>query len=124
MRNKKSDGYDAGRAHTCSEARRHDASSCPRISPSDWGQRVHTVTLGNGSEFAEHALIDQALDARTCFPDPFASWQLGSNENVNGLLRQQLPKGCHLGTITDKQLQRIEDRPNSRPRKQLGYRTP
>ena len=86
--------------------------------------RVHTLTLDNGSEFAEHALIDQTLDATTYFADPVASWQRGSNENLNGLLRQYLPKGCNLGTITDKQLQRIEDRLNNRPRKRLGYRTP
>lgn len=87
-------------------------------------ERVHTLTWDNGSEFAEHALIDLVLDARSYFADPFASWQRGSNENLNGLLRQYLPKRCNLGAITDKELQLIEDRLNNRPRKRLGYRTP
>lgn len=86
--------------------------------------RVCTLTLDNGSEFAEHQLMDLALDAKTYFADPFAAWQRGSNENLNGLLRQYLPKGCDLGKITDEELQRIEDRLNRRPRKRLGYRTP
>lgn len=86
--------------------------------------RVRTLTLDNGSEFAEHELMDLALDAKTYFADPFASWQRGSNENLNGLLRQYLPKGCDLAKITDQELHCIEDRLNNRPRKRLGYRTP
>lgn len=86
--------------------------------------RVHTLTWDNGSEFAEHALIDEMLGARSYFADPYAAWQRGSNENANGLLRQYLPKGSDLDTITDEQLQQIEDRLNRRPRKRLGYRTP
>lgn len=73
---------------------------------------------------AEHALIDIVLEARSYFADPYSSWQRGSNENANGLLRQYLSKGCDLATVTEDQLQRIEDRLNQRPRKRLGYRTP
>jgi IS30 family transposase len=87
-------------------------------------QRVHTLTWDNGSEFAQHALIDEVLGATSYFADPYSSWQRGSNENVNGLVRQYLPKGCDLGAITDEQLQQIEDRLNRRPRKRLGYRSP
>ncbi len=47
-----------------------------------------------------------------------------SAENLNGLLRQYLPKGCDLGQFTDEQIQQIEDKLNRRPRKRLGYRTP
>ena len=86
--------------------------------------RVHTLTWDNGSEFAEHALIDIALGARSYFADAFASWQRGSNENLNGLLRQYFPKGCDLAAITDQALQRVEDLLNQRPRKRLRYRTP
>lgn len=86
--------------------------------------RVHTFTWDNGSEFAEHALIDEALSATSFFAEPFSSWQRGTNENTNGLLRQYLPKGCDLGAITDEQLQVIEDRLNQRPRKSLSYRSP
>jgi IS30 family transposase len=86
--------------------------------------RVRTLTWDNGSEFAEHALIDIALEAKSYFAEPYSSWQRGSNENANGLLRQYLPKRCDLSTFSDAQLQQIEDKLNQRPRKRLGYRTP
>lgn len=86
--------------------------------------RVHTLPWDNGSEFAEYALIDEVLTACSYFADPFSAWQRGSNENLNGLLRQYLPKGCDLGAVSDQQLQQIEDRLNQRPRKRLGYRSP
>ncbi len=53
---------------------------------------VKTMTFNNGKEFAEHSRIDAALQSTTYFADPFASWQRGSNENFNGLLRQYIPK--------------------------------
>jgi len=86
--------------------------------------RVHTLTWDNGSEFAEHALIDVALNATSYFADPYSAWQRGSNENTNGLLRQYFPKGCDLALFSDADLQRIEDKINRRPRKRLGFRTP
>lgn len=86
--------------------------------------RVHTLTWDNGSEFAEHALIDIALQAKSYFADPYASWQRGSNENTNGLIRQYLPKRCDLGAYSDDDIQAIEDKLNQRPRKRLGFRTP
>ncbi len=55
-------------------------------------QRVRTVTYNNGKEFADHAVVDEALKSTAYFADPFASWQRGSNENFNGLLRQYIPK--------------------------------
>lgn len=88
------------------------------------GERVHTLTWDNGSEFAEHALIDIALDATSYFAEPYSAWQRGCNENLNGLLRQYFPKGCNLGAFTDEDIQRIEDKLNQRPRKRLGFRTP
>jgi len=86
--------------------------------------RVHTITWDNGSEFAEHALIDVALTAKSYFADPYSSWQRGTNENGNGLLRQYFPKGCDLAAFDDAFIQHVEDKLNSRPRKRLGYRTP
>lgn len=58
------------------------------------------------------------------FADPYCSWQRGTNENTNGLLREFLPKGIDLGTITDRQLQEYVKLINSRPRKVLKYQTP
>lgn len=54
--------------------------------------RVHTLTWDNGSEFAEHRLVDIALDAQSHFVEPYSSWQRDTNENTNGWIRQYLPK--------------------------------
>ena len=58
------------------------------------------------------------------FADPYAAYQRGSNEQVNGLLRRYLPKGTSFKDLTQHQLQRITLKLNNRPRKCLGYRTP
>lgn len=86
--------------------------------------RVHTLTWDNGSEFAEHALVDITLVAKSYFAEPYSSWQRGTNENTNGLIRQYLPKRCDLGAYSDADIQAIEDKLNQRPRKRLGFRTP
>ena len=85
---------------------------------------VKTMTFDNGKEFAEHQRIDNALTSTTYFADPFASWQRGSNENFNGLLRQYIPKKRPLSTVTNQELRMIQDRLNNRPRKRLGFKTP
>jgi IS30 family transposase len=87
-------------------------------------QRVRTVTDDNGKEFADHAVVDEALKSTAYFADPFASWQRGSNENFNGLLRQYIPKKRPLSTVTADELKMIQDRINHRPRKRLGFKTP
>ncbi len=86
--------------------------------------RVRTVTYDNGKEFADHAVVDEALKSTAYFADPFASWQRGSNENFNGLLRQYIPKKRPLSTVTTDELKMIQDRINHRPRKRLGFKTP
>jgi transposase, IS30 family len=86
--------------------------------------RVTTLTYDNGREFADHARIDDELNSTAYFADPFASWQRGSNENFNGLLRQYIPKKRPLSTVTDEELKMIEDKLNFRPRKRLGFKTP
>ncbi len=85
---------------------------------------VNTITLDNGKEFAQHARVDRALQCQTYFADPYCSWQRGSNENFNGLLRQYVPKGRYLSTLSHKELAMIQDRLNHRPRKRLGFKTP
>ena len=72
----------------------------------------------------EHARIDKALGSTGYFVDPFASWQRGSNENLNGLSRQYTPKSRPLSSVTDSELASIENRLNNRPRKRLGFKTP
>lgn len=85
---------------------------------------VQTLTQDNGSEFAGHALVDIALDTQTYFADPHSPWQRGRNENANGLVRQYVPKGTCMDSLTDEQVQAIEDKLNNRPRKTLGFKTP
>lgn len=86
--------------------------------------RVSTLTFDNGKEFAQHAQIDQELGSTTYFADPYSSWQRGSNENFNGLLRQYIPKKRALSSVTDEELIMIQDRLNHRPRKRLGFKSP
>ena len=85
---------------------------------------VHTITYDNSKEFAKHKEVFKALGADIYFAKPYASWQRGSNENMNGLIRQYLPKSVRLDTVTIEQTQFIEQRLNNRPRKVLGYQTP
>jgi IS30 family transposase len=85
---------------------------------------VKTLTFDNGKEFAGHQRVDRELQSITYFADPFASWQRGSNENLNGLLRQYIPKKKSLFTVTQEQIKMIQDQLNNRPRKRLGFKTP
>ncbi|WP_445009862.1 IS30 family transposase [Vreelandella stevensii] len=85
---------------------------------------VKTITLDNGSEFANHVAVGQAVSADIYFCDPYCSGQRGSNENTNGLIRQYFPKGTDFRQVTDAELRRVVRKLNGRPRKRLGYRTP
>lgn len=86
--------------------------------------RVSTLTFDNGLEFAGHGEIDQALGSISYFADPYSSWQRGTNENTNGLVRQYLPKSRSFATITHEELAMIMHRLNHRPRKRLKWKTP
>ncbi|MDZ7802816.1 IS30 family transposase [Thiohalophilus sp.] len=85
---------------------------------------VHTLTADNGREFAQHQKIARALNAKFYFAHPFASWERGLNENTNGLIRQYFPKKHDFTTITQRQIQRVMEKLNNRPRKCLGIKTP
>jgi len=86
--------------------------------------KVLTITADNGTEFAYHERISEALDADFYFARPYASWERGLNENTNGLVRQYLKKGCDFSEVTDDDLLAIMDKLNNRPRKTLNYATP
>jgi transposase, IS30 family len=88
------------------------------------GRLLKTLTYDNGKEFALHAWVDEQLDTTGYFADPYSSWQRGTNENYNGLLRQYFPKGRNIETITVKELTLVQDKLNNRPRKRLRYKTP
>ena len=85
---------------------------------------VKTITTDNGTEFAMHQWLDAQLGCASYFCTPYASWERGSNENANGLIRQYLPKKRDLSTVTQQELDMIMGRLNSRPRKRLGFKTP
>ena len=86
--------------------------------------RVKTLTFDNGKEFAGHAYIDEQLQSTAYFARPFTSWERGSNENLNGLLRQYVPKKRAMSTVSDEEIRMIQNRLNNRPRKRLGFKTP
>jgi transposase, IS30 family len=83
-----------------------------------------TLTWDRGTELAQHQRITGQAGIAVYFADPHAPWQRGSNENINGLLREYLPKGTDLSAWTPAQLQAIADDLNDRPRKRFGYHTP
>jgi IS30 family transposase len=105
--------------HTAAEASRR---TIELIGRHDGG--VRTVTADNGSEFHSYAEIEAATGTRFYFATPHHSWERGTNENTNGLLRQYLPKRTSMAHVSQADCDAIARRLNARPRKRLGYRTP
>jgi IS30 family transposase len=85
---------------------------------------VKTITADNGLQFAQHERVASVLGASIYFARPYHSWERGTNENTNGLIRQYLPKKTNFNNYSDQDLEEIQMRLNSRPRKRLGYSTP
>jgi len=85
---------------------------------------VHTITSDNGREFAMHAAIAANLKAKFYFARPYASWERGTNENTNGLLRQYFPKSRDFSSISQDEIEHAVNQLNHRPRKTLGFKTP
>ena len=83
-----------------------------------------SFTYDRGCEMARHQELTEATDMPVYFCEPYSPWQRGSNENMNGLVRQFLPKGTDLSSITPQKLAYIEAMLNDRPRKILDFRTP
>ena len=82
------------------------------------------ITFDNGKEFARHAEIAKALKADVFFARPYHSWERGTNENTNGLIRRLYPKSESFASIGGEDLRRIDTFLNDRPRKCLGWKTP
>lgn len=83
-----------------------------------------SMTYDRGSEMAQHPLLSKHLDLKIYFADCRAPWQRGSSENINGLIRQFLPKGENLKKYSQEELDHIAWLLNTRPRKRFGFRTP
>ena len=87
----------------------------------DWRK---TLTYDNGVEMAYHQKLTAKTGMDVYFAHPYSSWERGTNENTNGLIRRYLPKGTNFHQITEEQLKNIQHKLNNRPRKILGYKTP
>jgi IS30 family transposase len=83
-----------------------------------------TITADNGTEFHGYKATEEATGVPFYFATPHHSWERGTNENTNGLIRQYLPKRTSMAKVTQEDLDAIAYKLNSRPRKRLGYRTP
>lgn len=90
----------------------------------DIKEKVKTITFDNGLEFAAHEKMAAALDAKIYFANPYCSWERGANENVNGLIRQYLPKGTDFNNISHAEVAAVMARLNSRPRATRGFKSP
>ena len=88
------------------------------------GFPVHTITCDNGREFAGHEDIANALGARIYFTHPYSSWERGTNENTNGLIRQYIPKNTDFSSLGNADILFAENRLNTRPRKCLSFNSP
>jgi|SRR5690554_132608 IS30 family transposase len=86
--------------------------------------RVRTITVDNGTEFHGYKRLEKQTGAKIYFATPHHSWERGTSENTNGLIRQYLPKRTSMSHITQRDCTRIATALNNRPRKRLGYRTP
>ena len=85
---------------------------------------LKSLTFDNGKEFAEFWQLEQALGLKVYFAKPYHSWERGTNENRNGIVRRVLPKGRSFEDILNAELERIDHLLNDRPMKCLDWRTP
>jgi IS30 family transposase len=86
-----------------------------------------SITADNGSEFLDHEALERSVSggSRTYiyYAHPYSSWERGSNENANRMIRRFIPKGCDISEFTRKQIQQVEDWINNYPRKILDFET-
>lgn len=83
-----------------------------------------TITSDNGTEFHQYKKIEARHGVKFYFANPYHSWERGSNENINGLIRQYLPKAESMASLTQQRCDQIADQLNRRPRKRFNYKTP
>ena len=88
------------------------------------GEALKSITTDNGSEFAEHEWITRKLNVSVYFADSYCAWQKGAIENANKLVRQYIPKGTDISTVTEGKIAKIRKKINARPREKLNFLTP
>ena len=86
--------------------------------------KFKTITADNGTEFNQYDKIEMGTGVKFYFANPYHSWERGTNENTNGLIRQYLPKGKSMASLTQAECDEIAYQLNTRPRKRLNYKTP
>lgn len=91
---------------------------------SPFKEHVKSITTDNGTEFACHEMIGKSLGVTIYFADPYASWQKGTIENANGLIRQYVPKTETFEHVSHQQITKYSKKINIRPRKKLEFKTP
>lgn len=89
-----------------------------------WAPYIKTITSDNGREFAGHRKVSELLNIDYYFARPYHSWERGSNENLNGLIRQYFPKGMDFHNLSDTRIKEVETKLNNRPRKRYQYENP
>ena len=90
----------------------------------EWKPYIKTITADNGKEFAAHRYVAEKLNIEYYFAKPYHSWQRGSNENLNGLIRQYFKKSSDFESLTNEKIKEIEKKLNERPRKRHQYENP
>lgn len=90
----------------------------------EWSPYLKTITSDNGREFADHISVTEQLGVPFFFATPYHSWERGSNENLNGLVRQYIPKKTDFSTLSDAYVKEVENILNNRPRKRYNFESP
>ena len=85
---------------------------------------VKSITFDNGMEFSYHHVIEHYLNTTVYFAEPYKSWQRGTNENTNGLIRQFIPKSAAISLVDDERIKKIQYLLNTRPRKRHKFKSP
>jgi IS30 family transposase len=90
----------------------------------NWKLYLFTITSDKGKEFAMHQDIAKALKINFYFANPYSPWERGANENLNGLIRQYIPKSTSFEKISNERIIEIQEKLNNRPRKRFNFETP
>jgi IS30 family transposase len=101
-----------------------EVNEAAMVAISEHRKRFKTITFDNGTEFHDYQAIEQVHPVKCYFATPYHSWERGSNENFNGLLRQYFPKGMCMSKVTQAECDEVARELNMRPRKRLGFRSP